>query len=122
MAREFHHPDYTYRATLDRVVDGDTVDVFVDLGFQMNAYKRLRFLDVDTEELRDSDPERRVRAYEAKARVEEILNEADAIYVQTHMDATGKYGRLLAVLWAEKDSKIINVNELLVSEGFQKRP
>ena len=116
----FAKPDYTYRVTVDRVVDGDTVDVILDLGFHMTAHKRLRLLDLDTEELRDRDEERRAKGYKAKARMEDLLESADAVYVKTIMDSTGKYGRLLAYLYIEKDNEFVNLNEQMVHEGFQK--
>lgn len=121
-ARDFVKPDYTYRVTVDRVVDGDTVDVLIDVGFKTTVFKRLRLLDLDTEELRDSDPARRVKAYEAKERMEALLAEADRVYVQTYLDSTGKYGRLLANIWVEKDDVLTNVNSQMVEEGFQKEP
>lgn len=119
---DFNKPDYTYRVTVDRVIDGDTVDVHVDVGFKTTMLKRLRLLEIDTEELRDRDPERRVKAYEAKDRIIEILREADSVFVQTKIDSTGKYGRLLAWIWVENDGVLTNVNAQLVEEGFQKVP
>ena len=122
MSREFKKPDYTYKVTVDRVVDGDTVDVLIDVGFKTKVFKRLRLVELDTEELRDRDPIRREGAQNAKARMEEILFNADAVFVQTYLDSTGKYGRLLATIWVEKDGDLTNVNEQMVLEGFQKVP
>jgi len=118
--RTFKKPDYTYRVKVDRVIDGDTIDVYVYMGFYTVQRKRLRFLNVDTEEIRSSDSRRRVLAQEAKARVQELLDAADKVYVQTKMDTKGKYGRLLAWVWHEKDGIMTNLNEQLVEEGFQK--
>jgi len=120
--RDFSKPDYTYNVKVDRVVDGDTIDVYVDMGFYTVQHKRLRFLNVDTEELRSSDSRRRVLANEAKDRVQELLDMADNVYVQTKMDSKGKYGRLLAWVWHEKDGVMTNLNKQLVEEGFQKAP
>jgi len=118
----FTKPNYTYRATLDRVIDGDTIDVMLDVGFYTTMKKRLRFLELDTEELRSSDASRRELAKEAKARVIELLENADTIYVQTTMDKTGKYGRLLAYVWYETAGVQHNLNEQMLNEGFQKAP
>ena len=119
----FSEPHFTYKATLDRVVDGDTIDVFIDVGFHTTMKKRLRFLELDTEELRSSDAARRVLAKEAKARVIELLESATALYVQTKMDKTGKYGRLLAYVWYNDAAGTQhNLNEQMVTEGFQKAP
>jgi len=121
MSIAFGFPDYTYRVKVDRVIDGDTVDVYIDLGFKMTAFKRLRLLELDTEELRDSDPKRREKAAKAKDRIQEILDEADKVFIKTVYDSTGKYGRLLAWMWTEKDGVLSNVNEQMVTEGYQKQ-
>lgn len=121
MTVEFGFPDYTYRVKVDRVIDGDTVDVYIDLGFKMTVFKRLRLLELDTEELRDRNPDNRAKANAAKVRLEEILREADKVFVKTVYDSTGKYGRLLAWLWVEKDGVLTNINEQMVAEGFQKQ-
>ena len=118
--RQLNKPDYTYRAELIRVIDGDTIDVMLDMGCYTYSRKRLRFLLVDTEEMRDSDIERRIKAREAKAYVENLLNTADEILIQTVMDSTGKYGRLLAYVWYIKDEKLYNLNLKLIEEGFEK--
>ncbi len=119
--RNFARPDYTYRVTVDRVIDGDTIDVLIDVGFKTTVFKRLRLLNVDTEEIRDSDPERRVKARLAKQFLIDFLADAERVYVQTFLDSKGKYGRLLAWVWVEKDKELINVNEVLY-EDFQKVP
>lgn len=112
---EFQKPTYTYRVSkVLKVVDGDTIDVLIDVGFHTYITKRLRFLGVDTWEIRGPE---RPQGLVAKARLEEIVANADRIYVQTVMDATGKYGRLLAWLFCEKDNIVINVNQQLLMEG-----
>lgn len=122
MAREFNKPDYTYRVTLVRVIDGDTIDVMVDLGMYQYVRKRLRFINLDTEELRDRDAIRREGARKATERLTEILSSADTIYIQTVMDSTGKYGRLLANVWVENEGVVTDVNNQMIVEGFQKAP
>lgn len=119
---DFTKPDYTYRVTVDRVIDGDTVDVLIDVGFKTTVFKRLRLLDLDTEELRDRDPVRKAKGYAAKERLQELLDGADRVYVQTFLDGTGKYGRLLAWLWVENNDVLTNLNVQLLDEGFQKAP
>lgn len=119
---EFVEPNYFYRAYLEKVVDGDTIDVSIDVGFQTTVFKRLRFMEIDTEELRSSDPERKARAYEAKDFVFEKLSNADKVYVQTKMDATGKYGRVLAWVWFEENNERYCLNTLLRENGYEKAP
>ena len=114
---EFQLPNYVYRATVNRVVDGDTIDVDIDVGFNTTLRKRLRFLGIDTWEVRGEEKE---KGLVAKARLQEILDQAEVIYVQTKMDATGKYGRVLAWVWTdctESGDHLTNVNELLLEEG-----
>lgn len=111
----FQSPTYTYRVKeVTKVVDGDTIDVQLDVGFECYVHKRLRFLGVDTWEVRG---EERERGLIAKARLEELLASAKSVYVQTRMDAEGKYGRVLAWVWIETESDLINVNERLLLEG-----
>lgn len=109
----FQKPTYTYRAKVTRVVDGDTVDVKIDVGFGTHIYKRLRFLGIDTYETRG---EERPKGLLAKARTEELVGGKE-IYVQTIMDGRGKYGRLLAWLWVETENGPLNVNNVLLEEG-----
>lgn len=120
----FSIPNYTYRVELVRVIDGDTIDVDIDLGFNIRAQKRLRFLDIDTSELRGGTEESKAHARAARDRVQELLGSAHKIYVQTVMDSTGKYGRLLAHIWYESPTMTqipVCLNEQLIQEGFQKK-
>jgi micrococcal nuclease len=115
METPFQNPTYTYRVKeVLRVVDGDTVDVLIDVGFKTYLSKRLRFLGIDTWEVRG---EEREKGLIAKARLEELLASAKTIYVQTVMDAEGKYGRVLAWVWIQTDTDFINVSERLLVEG-----
>lgn len=111
---ELQLPNYTYRATIVKVVDGDTVDVDLDVGFKTTVRKRLRFFGIDTWEVRG---EEREKGLIAKARLIEMIELADNIYVQTVMDSTGKYGRVLAYFWLETDGVLVNVNDQLIVEG-----
>lgn len=89
-------PDYSYRCNVVRVVDGDTIDVDIDLGFAITARKRLRLYGVNTWETRGAE---RPRGLLAKEYVETLLLSVKEVWVQTLMDAEGKYGRLLAWVW-----------------------
>lgn len=122
MAVELQLPDYTYRIKeVVRVIDGDTVDVLIDLGFYLSARKRIRFLNIDTYELRGGTVETKTLAKAAKARLIELLATPDAkVYIKTKMDDTGKYGRLLGKLYVIRNSDgfIIDINHVLLEEGF----
>lgn len=113
----FQYPSYTYRAKVTRVIDGDTVDVRLDVGFKTHLFKRIRFLGIDTWELRGEEYDSGVLA---KARLEELIEQADEIYVQTIMDGEGKYGRVLGWLWLENTGGVISANQILLEEGHGK--
>lgn len=115
--REFHYPDYTYRASVVRVVDGDTIDVDIDVGFNSTLRKRLRLLDIDAYEVRG---EERELGLKASARVEDLLNMSEEVFIQTIMDGTGKYGRVLAYIWIKlpQDGGVLKtLNNVLIAEG-----
>ena len=110
----FEYPNYAYRAELVHIVDGDTIDVKLDLGFDITTVKRLRFLHLDAWETRGVE---KPQGLLAKARIIELLDSADKLYVSTVMDAEGKYGRVLAWVWIEVDSVVSNINLVLLEEG-----
>ncbi len=111
---DFTYPAYVYRATIKKIVDGDTIDVLIDVGFGIYVTKRLRFLLIDTWEVRG---EEREQGIVAKERLTELVNTAESVYIQTIMDAEGKYGRVLAWIWTESKDILLNVNEILLDEG-----
>lgn len=111
--------NYIYKVESFRVIDGDTVDVVMDLGCHVSINRRLRLLDLDTDELRGGTAETKQKAREAKARIQEIL-ESGEVFVETKMDGTGKYGRLLAYLYVVNEYGLVSVNDQMVLEGYQK--
>ena len=87
---------YEYRAIIVGVVDGDTVDIDVDLGFNVWLHdQRVRLYGIDAPESRTSDPQEKVFGFLAKDRVCELLPVGSECLISTHKDR-GKYGRLLA--------------------------
>ena len=107
---------YTYKAKLDRVIDGDTIDVNIDLGFDITVHKRVRLAGIDTPESRTRDLEEKKRGLAAKYRLTEILDQGSLVVESKEV---GKYGRVLGVLTIYPDNLDlpINVNETLVREG-----
>lgn len=87
---------YEYRAEYLSNYDGDTIKFMVDLGFGIHHMITVRLAEIDTPELRSSDPEEKARAYEAKDFVREALMGAENIIIRTEKDRTGKYGRYIA--------------------------
>jgi len=122
MVLELNIPDYTYRIKeVIRVIDGDTVDVMIDLGFYISARKRIRFLEIDTYEMRGGTAETKALARAAKDRLIELLATPNAkVYIRTEMDSTGKYGRLLGRLYVIRDNDgfIYDINHILLEEGY----
>jgi len=115
MVPTFQKPQYVYRAKILKIVDGDTVDVLLDLGCHVQIQRRLRFLGIDAWEIKG---EEREKGLIAKDRLIELCSYAqDNVYVQTEMDATGKYGRLLAWLWTDTDEGAFCLNQVLLEEG-----
>ena len=111
---------YIYRAKLDRVVDGDTVDALIDVGFDIWFKKRIRFKGVDTWESRTRNLEEKALGLKAKARTKELLEKVSSKsgYFRIKSYGLGKYGSVLAdVFIMDKDGKQWNVNETLISEG-----
>ena len=104
---------YEYKAIIRRVVDGDTVDVTLDLGFNILYNSRIRLLGINTPESRTRDLEEKKRGLAAKERVKELCPVGSTIMVETVKDCRCKFGRILGVLWAND----VSVNELLVEEG-----
>ena len=111
---------YIYRAKMDRVVDGDTVEAFIDLGFDTHVKKRIRLHGLDTWESRTKNKEEKVKGLAAKARTKELLydvsNKPQHCRIRSH--GVGKYGRVLGELFiCDADGIEININHALVEEG-----
>lgn len=119
----FEKPNYVYEVEeVVKIVDGDTIYCKINLGMHLTVFKKIRFLDLDTSELRGGTDDMKVHAKAGKARLKELLDSAHKIYVKTKMDSMGKYGRLLAHVYVEDiDGNILNTNEVLLNEGFDKK-
>ena len=111
---------YIYRGKLERVVDGDTIDALIDVGFDIWIKKRIRYSGIDTWESRTRDLEEKAKCLEAKARNKELLMEVSSKsgYFRLKSFGVGKYGRVLGEIYIEdKEGKQYNINETLISEG-----
>lgn len=107
---------FFYRATVVRVVDGDTVDLSIDLGFSMLHQTRVRLHGVNTPESRTRDLEEKARGIAATEYVEEWLRQYDEVYIRTIKDRGGKYGRILAYIYS--DEKMTHcLNEDIITSG-----
>jgi micrococcal nuclease len=102
---------------LYKVVDGDTIDVDIDLGFNISYYQRVRLAGIDTPESRTTDKVEKALGLESKKRLDEVLKAATKIVIRTEKpDSTEKYGRILG--WIFIDDQKISVNESLIKDGF----
>ena len=90
---------YEYRCKVVKIIDGDTVDVDIDLGFGVWLHKeRVRLYGIDTPESRTRDLEEKKYGLAAKDFLTGMLDD-DQIILKTHKDKTGKFGRILGELW-----------------------
>lgn len=112
---------YQYKAAVERVIDGDTIDVTVDLGFFLTSRMRVRLRGVDTPEIRGPE---RPEGLKVKAFVQEKLPVGKQVVINTYK--LGKYGRYIADLffhesnddWREILDSGINLNQLLLEKGM----
>ena len=104
-----------YSCKLVRVVDGDTADAMIDLGFNTWIKVRIRFMGVDAWESRTRNKEEKVKGLAAKAYVKDLLENSDEGKFSIISHGTGKYGRVLGELFVKGYDK--SVNELLKENG-----
>jgi len=106
---------FEYKVYIQRVVDGDTVDVDIDLGFGVILKKeRVRIMGIDTPESRTRDKVEKKFGLASKARLKEILGK-EAVLVCKEYDAKGKFGRVLGD-FTTNDGRM--VTDVLVEEGY----
>ena len=107
---------YTYFVkSIDRVVDGDTVDISIDLGFDLTKKERVRLAGIDTPETRTKDTKEKELGYEAKEFLEIHLMKASKLTVKTEKD--GKYGRMLGWLYKTEEDEV-SINELMIDKVY----
>ena len=114
---------YNFRVTeIVKVLDGDTIDVLIDLGFDLFKKERVRIAGVDTPEKRTRDLEEKELGIDAtnwlKKKLEDtIAGDGDDLTIRTEVvGGTGKYGRLLGWLYINED--LISLNEQMITEGY----
>ena len=106
-----------YVKSVNKVVDGDTIDVTIDLGFDIHYSSRVRLAGIDTPESRTRDLEEKKLGLEAKEYLKNRLKFAKNIVIKTEkLDSTGKYGRILG--WLFLDSETNSVNNQMIMKGY----
>ena len=111
---------YTYKISPLKVVDGDTIDAEIDLGFDIKVKKRIRFMGINAPESRTRDLEEKAKGLAAKDRVKQLLDGCENITLKSH--GIGKFGRCLGEIFVDRvdgSEKITleSLNELLIKEG-----
>ena len=113
---------YNFRVTeINRVVDGDTIDVTIDLGFDLYKKERVRVAGVDTPEKRPRDLEEKALGLDAthwlKEKLEGAIDGDDELTIRTELKGgVGKYGRLLG--WLYVGDEQVSLNEQMITEGY----
>ena len=113
---------YNFRVTkINRVLDGDTIDVTIDLGFDLYKKERVRVAGVDTPEKRTRDLEEKALGIDAtnwlKDKLKDALAGDDELSIRTELvGGVGKYGRLLGWLYVGDDD--YSLNEQMITEGY----
>ena len=113
---------YNFRVTkINRVVDGDTIDVTIDLGFDLHKKERVRIAGVDTPEKRTRDLEEKALGIDAtnwlKDKLTETIKGDEELVIRTELKGgVGKYGRLLGWLYVGDDE--FSLNEQMITEGY----
>jgi len=99
------------------VVDGDTIDVEIDLGFDISFSSRVRLAGIDTPESRTTNKAEKVLGLEAKEYVKSKIKDAKDVVIKTEkMDSSEKYGRILG--WLFLDGSKVSVNEQMIADGY----
>ena len=113
---------YNFRVVkIDNVVHGDTIDVTIDLGFDLYKKERVRIAGVDTPEKRTRDLEEKALGLDAtywmKKQLDDTIKGDEELIIRTELKGgTGKYGRLLGWLYVGDDT--VSLNEQMITEGY----
>ena len=105
-----------YVKKVTKVVDGDTIDVEIDLGFDISFSSRVRLAGIDTPESRTTDKMEKALGLEAKAYLKHEIEAAKSVVIKTEkMDSSEKYGRILG--WVFLDGSTVSLNEKMITDG-----
>jgi len=109
---------YEYRVKkVLKVVDGDTIDVDIDLEFDISFTSRVRLAGIDTPESRTTDKAEKTLGLEVKDRLKHLISTANTVVIRTEKpDSSEKYGRILGWLFLDGAEK--SVNEALIADGY----
>ncbi len=106
-----------YVRKVENVVDGDTIDVLIDLGFDILFASRVRLAGIDTPESRTKDLAEKALGLEAKEYLKKALKDAKSVVIKTEkMNSSEKYGRILGWIYVNGDTE--SVNDKMINDGY----
>ena len=106
-----------YVKKVENVVDGDTIDVLIDLGFDILFASRVRLAGIDTPESRTKDLAEKTLCLEDKEYLKKHFKDAKSVILKTEkMDSSEKYGRILG--WVYVDGNTISLNDMMINDGY----
>jgi len=101
------------------VIDGNTVDAEIDLGFNVVIKQRIKLFGVDAANLHSTDVEEKAQAVESKAKLIELLPKE--FVVETILNKRGKFGRVMGQIFIKEADKLVSLNEQLIAQGVAKK-
>lgn len=106
-----------YVRKVENVVDGDTIDVLIDLGFDILFASRVRLAGIDTPESRTKDLKEKALGLEAKEYLKKALKDAKSVVIKTEkMNSSEKYGRILGWIYINGDT--VSLNDMMINDGY----
>jgi micrococcal nuclease len=106
-----------YVRKVENVVDGDTIDVLIDLGFDILFQSRVRLAGIDTPESRTKDLAEKALGLEAKEYLKKYFKDAKSVVIKTEkMDSSEKYGRILG--WVYVNGDTVSLNDKMINDGY----
>ena len=106
-----------YVRKVENVVDGDTIDVLIDLGFDILFQSRVRLAGIDTPESRTKDLKEKTLGLESKEYLKKALKDAQSVVIKTEkMDSSEKYGRILG--WVYINGDTVSLNDMMINDGY----
>ena len=111
---------YTYKCNLIRVIDGNTVDAIIDLGFNVTIRQRIKLYGVNVDDVRSNEEDKKAKAIASKSKLSELIG--NDFTCETILNKRGKAGRIMGQVYVTDSSgSKVNVNDQLINLGFAER-
>ena len=110
---------YTYQCNTLRVIDGNTVDAIIDLGFNVTIRQRIKLYGVNVQDIRSNDEKVRQQAIASKTKLTELLG--NEFVCETIVNKRGKAGRVMGKLTIDSQGSKVDINQQLIDLGFAER-